>query len=58
MNKNVFARDRAAVDAEIQRLRPLVDLGGFLPCPDHRIAPDGEWELVRYYCARMREVFG
>lgn len=58
MNKNVFARDRAAVDAEIQRLRPLVDLGGFLPCPDHRIAPDGEWELVRYYCSRMREVFG
>ena len=58
MNKNVFSRDRAAVDAEVERLKPLVELGGFLPCPDHRIAPDGEWELVRYYCERMREVFG
>lgn len=58
MNKNVFSRDRAAVDAEIERLRPLVDLGGYIPCPDHRIAPDAEWDLVRYYCDRMRSVFG
>ena len=58
MNKVVFARDRAAVDAEIERLRPLVDLGGFIPCPDHRIAPDAHWDNVRYYCERMRSVFG
>ncbi|NIA21105.1 MAG: hypothetical protein GWP05_03835 [Anaerolineaceae bacterium] len=58
MNKVVFARDRAAIDAEVERLRPLVELGGFIPCPDHRIAPDGKWELVQYYCDRMRQVFG
>jgi len=58
MNKTVFARDRAAVDAEIERLKPLVALGGFIPCPDHRIAPDAKWDLVRYYCDRMRKVFG
>lgn len=58
MNKTVFAQDRAAVDAEIERLRPLVDLGGFIPCPDHRIASDAQWDLVRYYCDRMRQVFG
>ena len=57
MNKNVFSRDFAAVDAEIERLRPLVALGGYLPCPDHRIAPDAKWENVRYYTKRMREVF-
>lgn len=58
MNKNVFAQDFAAVDAEIERLKPLVDLGGFLPCPDHRIAADAEWDNVRYYCDRMRATFG
>jgi len=57
MNKRVFAADRTAVDAEIERLRPLVELGGFLPCPDHRIAPDAEWDLVCYYTDRMHEVF-
>jgi len=57
MDKRVFARDFAAVDAEIERLKPLVDLGGYIPCPDHRIAPDGEWDNVRYYCDRMRATF-
>lgn len=57
-NKTVFAHDRAAVDAEVERLKPLVELGGFIPCPDHRIAPDAKWDLVRYYCDRMHAVFG
>lgn len=57
MNKTVFARDFAAVDAEIERLKPLVDLGGYIPCPDHRLAPDAEWDNVRYYCDRMRATF-
>ena len=55
MNKTVFARDRAAVDAEVERLGELVKLGGYIPCPDHRIPPDAKWELVKYYCDRMRE---
>ena len=58
VDKRVFARDFAAVDAEIRRLEPLVALGGYLPCPDHRLAPDAKWDNVRYFCARMRETFG
>ncbi|MBN2392249.1 MAG: hypothetical protein JXR84_16090 [Anaerolineae bacterium] len=58
MDKVVFSRDYAAVDAEIKRLKPLVDLGGYIPCPDHRIAPDAKWENVQYYCEKMRETFG
>jgi len=58
MDKRVFARDKAAIDKEIERLRPLVNLGGYIPCPDHRIAPDAEWDHVRFYCDRMRAVFG
>jgi uroporphyrinogen decarboxylase len=57
MDKRVFARDTAAVDAEIERLKPLVALGGYIPCPDHRLPPDAKWENVQYYCQRMRETF-
>ncbi len=57
MNKTVFSRDRNAVDAEIERLKPLVGLGGYIPCPDHRIAPDAEWDNVRYYCDQMHKTF-
>jgi uroporphyrinogen decarboxylase len=58
MDKKVFAGDRDDVEREIERLKPLVALGGFIPCPDHRIPPDGKWETIRYYTQRMREVFG
>jgi hypothetical protein len=58
MDKRVFAQDKPAVDREIERLKMLVDLGGYIPCPDHRIAPDADFALVAYYCERFRKVFG
>ncbi len=57
MDKKVFAFDKAAVAAEVERMKPLVELGGFIPCPDHRIPPDAKWELVRYYTDLMHEAF-
>ena len=56
MNKTVFARDYQAVDEEIERLKPLIALGGYFPCPDHRIAPDAKFEVVQYYCEKMHEL--
>ena len=58
MDKKVFAYDYKAIDEEIERLKPLVALGGFIPCPDHRIAPDAKWENVQYYCEQFRKAFG
>lgn len=56
MNKVVFSRDREAVDAEVERLKGLIALGGYIPCPDHRIAPDAKFELVQYYCDKMQNL--
>ena len=56
MNKKVFACDREAVDKEVERLKRLIDLGGYIACPDHRIAPDAKFELVQYYCEKMHEL--
>ena len=56
MNKTVFALDFKAIDTEIERLKPIIELGGYIPCPDHRIAPDAKWDNVRYYCDRMRRI--
>ena len=42
MNKTVFARNYKAIDEGIERLKSLVELGVYIPCPDHRIAPDAE----------------
>ena len=56
MNKTVFSRDYKAVDEEVERLRPLIELGGYIPCPDHRIAPDAKFENVQYYCDKMQNL--
>lgn len=56
MNKTVFATDKAGVDKEIERLKPLIEIGGYIPCPDHCIPPDAIWENVQYYCDRLRRV--
>ena len=57
MDKRVFSQDRAAVEREIERLKPLVDMGGYIPCPDHRIPPDAKYPLVAYYCELYRKTF-
>jgi len=56
MNKVVFAQEREDIDREVDRLKKLIDLGGYIPCPDHRIAPDAKFDNVKYYTYRMREV--
>lgn len=56
MNKTVFSKDKAAMDVEIERLKKLVKLGGYIPCPDHRIAPDADFKLVQYYCEQMQKI--
>lgn len=56
MNKTVFSRDKDAVDREVERLVKLIGLGGYIPCPDHRIAPDANFELVAYYCQQMQKI--
>jgi uroporphyrinogen decarboxylase len=49
--------DFKAVDEEVKRLEKLVELGGYIPCPDHRIPPDAKWDNLLYYCDRMRSTF-
>lgn len=56
VNKFVFEQDYLAVDKEIQRLRPMIEDGGYIPCPDHRLTPDAKWDVVAYYCDKLRSL--
>lgn len=56
MNKNVFSKDYKAVEKEIERLKPIIHMGGYIPCPDHLIAPDAKFENVQYYCDKMQNI--
>ncbi len=56
MDKTALRKDKAAVDAELERLRRLIDLGGFIPCPDHRLMPGTKFELVQYYAEEIKKI--
>jgi uroporphyrinogen decarboxylase len=56
MDKTAFRKNKAAVDAEIERLKGLVALGGFIPCPDHRLMPGSKFELVQYYAEEIKKI--
>jgi hypothetical protein len=56
MDKTALRKDKAAVDAEIERMKRLSSLGGFIPCPDHRLMPGTKFELVQYYADEIKKI--
>lgn len=53
LDKRALAQGKAAIDAEIDRLRPLMRQGGFLPHTDHSCPPDISFENYCYYMEAM-----
>lgn len=56
MDKTALRKDKAAVDAEIERIKRLATMGGFIPCPDHRLMPGTKFELVQYYAEEIKKI--
>ena len=58
IDKRAMAKDKAAMDAEIERLKPLLETGRFIPHMDHAVPPDVSWENYQYMVWRWRELVG
>lgn len=56
MNKLALREDKAAVDREVERMKRLASMGGFIPCPDHRLMPGTKFELVQYYAEQIKMI--
>ncbi len=56
VDKRELAKDRKAIDAHLDSLRPLIEEGGFIPTVDHTIPPDVSLENFRHYMARKAEL--
>ncbi|MCC7203746.1 MAG: hypothetical protein IT441_01595 [Phycisphaeraceae bacterium] len=57
-DKRILMRGPAAIDAEVQRLTPLVEEGGYIPLPDHRVPPDVPYAHYVHYLKQARKVWG
>ncbi|MBI5092200.1 MAG: hypothetical protein HZB26_07095 [Candidatus Hydrogenedentes bacterium] len=56
INKLVLERDHKAIDDEIERRKPLMAEGGFIPLPDHLMTPGTPLDNYRYYLDKIREL--
>ncbi len=58
VDKTQLMAGKAEIDAEIKRIQPLVEMGGYIPHIDHSTPPDISLENYQYYLKRKREVLG
>jgi len=56
--KRILARDKAAIEAEVLRLSPLVEEGGYIGFCDHRVPPDVPLENYLHYLKAVRRIWG
>jgi uroporphyrinogen decarboxylase len=57
-SKRTLAAGEDAIAAEIDRLAPLVEAGGFIPFCDHRVPPDVSLADYLFYVDRVKAVWG
>jgi hypothetical protein len=57
-DKRALIAGRDAIDRESNRLRPLLQGGGYMPHTDHLVPPDVSWENYLYYRQRKCESIG
>jgi len=58
IDKRVLAEDHAAIDRELDRVRPVVEDGRYIPETDHSIPDNVSWDNYRYFADRLRSLVG
>ena len=56
VNKIELAKDKKAIDRELEMLAPLVEQGGYIPTVDHRVPPDVSFENYCYYLGKKKNI--
>ncbi|MBN1864277.1 MAG: hypothetical protein JW808_05200 [Victivallales bacterium] len=55
VDKRALARGAKAIDAELERVKPLIAEGGYIPHTDHSCPPDISLENYCYYMEKLGE---
>ncbi|MFP4057332.1 MAG: uroporphyrinogen decarboxylase family protein [Candidatus Brocadiia bacterium] len=58
VDKRAIARGGAAMEAELERVRPVVEDGGYIPGCDHGVPPDISWPHFVAYARRLARLTG
>jgi uroporphyrinogen decarboxylase len=55
VNKRALAEGPAAIDAELARVKPLIDEGGYIPHADHSCPPDISFGNYCYFMKQLEQ---
>ncbi len=58
VDKRAIAAGRTTLDAELARIRAVVEDGGFIPSCDHGVPSDVSWLNYKNYAMRLAEMIG
>ncbi len=58
VDKRALARGRQAIDQEMERIKRVMDLGGFIPHVDHLVPPDVSLADYMYYREKKQKLLG
>jgi uroporphyrinogen decarboxylase len=58
LDKRALVAGPAAIDAEVERVRPLLEEGGYVAGLDHSMPPDVPYANFRYYWRKLAETVG
>jgi uroporphyrinogen decarboxylase len=58
IDKRALAKGPAAIDAELARVKPLIEEGGYVPGLDHSMPPDVPYAHYRLYMEKLGDAVG
>jgi len=58
VDKFALIKGKKAIDEYLERIKPFVEQGRFIPHVDHRCPPNVEEENYLYYLKRKEELLG
>ena len=58
IDKRQISKGPAAIDAEIERNRWVIEEGGFLPAIDHSVPADVSFSNYSYFMEKMKKTLG
>jgi uroporphyrinogen decarboxylase len=58
VDKRALAQGPRAIDQELERVKPLLEEGGFIANVDHSLPPDICYDHFKYYMERLAKVVG
>ena len=56
IDKRALAKDKKAIDKELEQVPWLLDQGGYIPMLDHDVPPDVSWENFVYYRETLNKI--